>query len=83
MPRARERVAEAERAGRAADHDMIYLEPFCGHEAIRAYFEKVRSIVPPDLKFAVEDITEGDARAAGVKWCAAPQARARRLVTTR
>jgi cyclopropane fatty-acyl-phospholipid synthase-like methyltransferase len=51
---------------------MIYLEPFCGHEAIRAYFEKVRSIVPPDLKFAVEDITEGDARAAGVKWCGAP-----------
>lgn len=52
-----------------ADHDMIYLEPFRGHKEIRQYFEKVVSIVPPDLKFTVEDITDGDLRKVGVKWC--------------
>ena len=50
---------------------MIYLEPFAGHAEIRAYFDKVVSIVPPDLKFVVEDITDGDPRKVGVKWCAA------------
>jgi hypothetical protein len=49
---------------------MIYLEPFAGHAEIRAYFDKVVSIVPSDLKFVVEDITEGDPRKVGVKWCA-------------
>ncbi len=53
-----------------ADHDMIYLEPFRGHKEIRQYFEKVVSIVPPDLKFTVEDITDGDPHKVGVKWCA-------------
>lgn len=37
---------------------------------IRAYFDKVVSIVPPDLKFVVEDITDGDPRKVGVAWCA-------------
>ena len=50
---------------------MIYLEPFAGHAQIRAYFDKVVSIVPPDLRFVVEDITDGDPRKVGVKWCAA------------
>lgn len=49
-------------------HDMIYLEPFQGHKEIRQYFEKVVSIVPSDLKFTVEDITDGDMRKVGVKW---------------
>ena len=53
-----------------ADHDMIYLEPFAGHAEIRAYFDKVVSIVPQDLKFVVEDITDGDPCKVGVKWCA-------------
>lgn len=35
----------------------------------RSYFEKVMSIVPADLKFAIEDVTENDSRAVGVKWC--------------
>lgn len=53
-----------------ADHDMIYLEPFKGSKEIRKYFDKVTSIVPGDLKFYVEDITDGDPRKVGVKWCA-------------
>ena len=51
-----------------ADHDMIYLEPFKGRKEIRKYFDKVVSIVPPDLKFCVEDITSGDPHKVGVKW---------------
>ena len=54
----------------AADHDMIYLEPFKGTAEIRRYFDKVTSIVPGDLQFFVEDITDGDPRKVGVKWCA-------------
>jgi hypothetical protein len=56
-----------------ADHDMIYLEPFKGHKEIREYFDKVVSIVPSDLKFTVEDITDGDPQKVGVKWCALVQ----------
>ena len=52
----------------AADHDMIYLEPFKGATEIRKYFDKVTSIVPGDLQFFVEDITDGDPRKVGVKW---------------
>ena len=52
----------------AADHDMIYLEPFKGNTEIRKYFDKVTSIVPGDLQFFVEDITDGDPRKVGVKW---------------
>jgi ketosteroid isomerase-like protein len=47
---------------------MIYLEPFKGHKEIRSYFDKVVSIVPSDLKFTVEDITDGDPLKVGVKW---------------
>ena len=43
---------------------------FRGTKEIRAYFDKVVSIVPPDLKFVVEDITDGDPRKVGVKWFA-------------
>ena len=53
-----------------ADHDMIYLEPFKGVKEVKKYFDKVTSIVPGDLKFCVEDITDGDPRKVGVKWCA-------------
>ncbi|KAK9826114.1 hypothetical protein WJX81_004563 [Elliptochloris bilobata] len=49
-------------------HDMIYLEPFRGHKEIRGYFDKVTATVPSDLKFAIEDITDNDTRAVGVKW---------------
>ena len=47
---------------------MIYLEPFQGTTEIRKYFDKVTSIVPRDLQFFVEDITDGDPRKVGVKW---------------
>ena len=43
---------------------------FRSQKEIRAYFDKVVSIVPPDLKFVVEDITDGDPRKVGVAWCA-------------
>jgi len=49
---------------------MIYLEPFKGAKEVRKYFDKVVSIVPGDLKFCVEDITDGDPHKVGVKWCA-------------
>ena len=55
---------------------MIYLEPFRGHKEIRAYFDKVTATVPSDLKFAIEDISDTDPRAVGVKWCAAVAASA-------
>lgn len=42
---------------------------YSGWLAGRSYFEKVVSIVPADLKFAIEDVTENDSRAVGVKWC--------------
>eukprot|EP00887_Chlorella_sp_A99_P003407 scaffold7.g3407.t1 len=48
--------------------DLIYQEPFVGKAAIAAYFQKVERLVPPDIKFVVEDITEGDGRKAGVRW---------------
>jgi ketosteroid isomerase-like protein len=47
--------------------DLIYQEPFRGRAAIAAYLQKVEKIVPPDIKFVVEDITEGG-RTAGVRW---------------
>ena len=62
-----------------ADHDMIYLEPFKGAKEVRKYFDKVTSIVPGDLKFCVEDITDGDPRKVGVKWCGSMVASCRQL----
>ena len=62
------RPASFRQDSRAADHDMIYLEPFKGTTEIRNYFDKVTSIVPGDLQFFVEDITDGDPRKVGVKW---------------
>lgn len=49
-------------------HDMIYGEPFRGTQEIREYFDKVRSIVPGDIQFVVEDITDGDDASVGVRW---------------
>ena len=49
-------------------HDMIYLEPFVGKQAIRKYFEKVTSVVPRDLKFNLEEMSGGDPHFVGVKW---------------
>ena len=33
-----------------------------------AYLRKVRQIVPQDLKFVIEDATEGDPRKVGIMW---------------
>ncbi len=33
-----------------------------------AYLRKVRRIVPGDLKFVIEDATEGDAKKVGITW---------------
>ena len=43
-------------------------EPFVGKAAIRGYFEKVSSIVPGDLQFAIENMSTGDRHNVGVKW---------------
>lgn len=48
--------------------DLIYEDPFVGREALAAYFKKIGQLVPQDIKFCVEDITEGDSRRCGVRW---------------
>ncbi|KAL4437246.1 hypothetical protein ABPG75_004385 [Micractinium tetrahymenae] len=48
--------------------DLIYEDPFVGREALAAYFKKIETLVPKDIKFCVEDITEGDPRRCGVRW---------------
>ena len=41
----------------------------CGWR-LPACLVQVRSIVPPDLKFVIEDITDGDPRKVGITWWA-------------
>ncbi|GAX72993.1 hypothetical protein CEUSTIGMA_g445.t1 [Chlamydomonas eustigma] len=49
-------------------HDMIYEDPFEGRQEIVEYLKKVRTIVPSDLKFVIEDATSGDNRKVGIMW---------------
>ncbi|KAI8473351.1 MAG: hypothetical protein J3K34DRAFT_519018 [Monoraphidium minutum] len=49
-------------------HDLVYEEPHEGREGVMAWLEKVRQYAPDDLKFVIEDITEGDPLRAGVAW---------------
>ena len=53
-------------------HDTVYLDPFVGKNEIRGYFEKVSSIVPPELQFHIENMTTGDPHNVGVRWCVLP-----------
>jgi hypothetical protein len=39
-----------------------------GRAQIAAYFKKIEKLVPKDIKFCVEDITDGDPRRCGVRW---------------
>lgn len=48
--------------------DLVYQEPFKGREEIGAYLRKVEAMVPPDVKFVVEDVTSGDSNRVGVRW---------------
>ena len=48
--------------------DLIYQEPFRGRAAVAAYFDKIERLVPKDIKFVVEDMTDGDPRRVGVRW---------------
>eukprot|EP01024_Parvocaulis_polyphysoides_P028269 TRINITY_DN25577_c0_g1_i1.p1 TRINITY_DN25577_c0_g1~~TRINITY_DN25577_c0_g1_i1.p1 ORF type:complete len:263 (+),score=25.81 TRINITY_DN25577_c0_g1_i1:118-789(+) len=48
--------------------DLIYEYPFEGTQAIKQYFEKVAKVVPDDLQFEVEFITQGDPYRVGVQW---------------
>ena len=43
----------------------------CRAEVV-AYLRKVRTIVPGDLKFVIEDATEGDASKVGIMWWVSP-----------
>lgn len=47
---------------------MIYEDPFEGREEVVAYLRKVRGIVPSDLKFVIDDITDGDSSSVGITW---------------
>ncbi|PSC68605.1 polyketide cyclase [Micractinium conductrix] len=49
-------------------HDMIYEDAFCGLPELTAYFKKVEALIPDDVRFVVEDLTEGDPRRCGVRW---------------
>jgi ketosteroid isomerase-like protein len=48
--------------------DLVYQEPFRGKREVAAYFERLGAMLPPDIKFVVEDITEGDPMRVGVRW---------------
>lgn len=48
--------------------DLIYQEPFQGKQSVAAYFTKIGNLVPKDIKFVVDDITESDERKCGVLW---------------
>ena len=43
-------------------------DAFVGREAVATYFDKIATLVPADIKFVVEDITDGDPRKVGVRW---------------
>lgn len=47
--------------------DLIYQEPFRGKAEVATYFENIGELVPKDIKFVVDDITEGSDRC-GVMW---------------
>ncbi|KAG1670978.1 hypothetical protein FOA52_014367 [Chlamydomonas sp. UWO 241] len=49
-------------------HDMIYEEPFVGRAEVVKYLTKVFNMLPKDLKFVMEDVTEGDSRKVGIMW---------------
>jgi hypothetical protein len=47
---------------------MIYEEPFRGRAAVVAFMGKVRQTIPADLKFVIDDITDGDPAKVGLTW---------------
>ena len=48
--------------------DLIYQDAFRGRAAVTQYFEKIERLIPDDVLFVVEDITDGDPRRVGVRW---------------
>lgn len=48
--------------------DMIYSAPFRGRQAVKQHFESVLSVFPPELTFAIDDISRNDAEAVGMTW---------------
>lgn len=47
--------------------DLVYQDPFVGKESIHEYLEKVAAWIPADLKFVIEDVSDGK-ESAGVVW---------------
>jgi len=47
--------------------DLVYDEAFVGGEKLREYLAKTLD-VPDDLRFVIDDITEGDGPTCGVSW---------------
>ncbi|WP_299489169.1 nuclear transport factor 2 family protein [Acaryochloris sp. IP29b_bin.137] len=48
--------------------DLNFVQPFQGKAAVEALFTESCQGMPADLRFVVDDITEGDALAVGVLW---------------
>jgi ketosteroid isomerase-like protein len=48
--------------------DLIYQNPFEGKASVTQYFKKIGDVVPKDIQFVVDDITEGDESKCGVMW---------------
>lgn len=48
--------------------DLVFGEPFVGKEAILGLFKTFTDGMGPDLAFVIDDITVGDADAAGLTW---------------
>eukprot|EP00889_Picochlorum_renovo_P007470 jgi/Picre1/34500/NNA_001968.t1 len=48
--------------------DLIYQDAFKGKQELEAYFKKIGELVPKDIRFVVDDITEGDENKCGVLW---------------
>ncbi|MEW5301554.1 MAG: hypothetical protein WDW36_004407 [Sanguina aurantia] len=50
-------------------HDMaIYEEPFEGKQEFMAYLRRVKATVPSDIKFVIDDATDGDSSRVGIMW---------------
>ncbi len=48
--------------------DLVYPEPFVGRQEIDTFMRKIAKSVPKEIKFCVEDATDGDPRKVGVRW---------------
>ncbi|KAL4184072.1 hypothetical protein AMTRI_Chr11g158220 [Amborella trichopoda] len=48
--------------------DLVFSEPFVGRKAILEFFKKFTDSITTDLQFVIDDISDEDSSAVGVKW---------------